>query len=339
MFFERGSARFCAPVDEVQAIAQVGEVHALPFLRKGIAGVFMFRGRMALLCDPGAALGLETGNGPAAATLAIVVAFPEGTVAFRVDRVTEIVPAASLQRPAGEHNALTGWMDGYAMQGPEIAFLTTFDKLMRLLIEADLEGGLAAVLGAAASAATAPAAPPEPARIARPEESAKAADARAPAKPQDRAIRPPSPLAPPPVRSAARPARAPAMRQRPVRTASIRPPVPVAHRRIELPQAEPPEAETHDALPVEPDYAPEPESAAPEQRAWQTPVPAPDAARARVSPPQTTSQVVAVPVAAAGPAAAARVDPRPATVAQGDDRAPPARRPFAPAVAAGALLA
>ena len=330
MFFERGAACFCAPVEQVQAIVQVGDVHAPPFRRKGIAGVFMFRGRVALLFDPGAALALKTEDESAAATLAIVVAFPEGTVAFRVDRVSEIVPAASLQRPAGEHNAMTAWMNGYAMQGSQIAFLTTFEKLMHLLIEADPGSGLAAVIGAGESVAAsrlagheslpapAPAPPPEPARIAI---QKAVAQAPAVAKPPSRAAA---------VRPAIVPVRAPAVRARPVRAASTRPPASFAYRRIASPSAEPPEAELRDSLPIEPVELKR-ENLAQERRPGPAPLPASDAASAPIPATEPSVRLPLVP--------APHIEPQSIPAAQPDDRAPPARRHFALALAAGILLA
>jgi len=340
VFFQRGSARFCAPVDDIQAIAEVGGVHGLPFRRKGILGVFMFRGRMALLCDPGAALALAPAQESAETLLAIVVAFPEGMVAFRVDRVSEVVRAEDLRRPDGEDNALTDWMDGYALQETHIAFLTTFDKLMRLLFDADLEGGLAAMIGSAMSlVAGDPAAPgvptiplatgapaPEPAQAPTRKDAPKDADAAPIVKLDIAAIPPAAPRTATPARPAARLARAPAIRLRPARAPAARPLAFVEHRRIESRPPEPPESEPLE-LPIEPESVPETESI-------DLNVQAPIADTNAYVPPAP-----AAPVTPAPPVVAARVDPLPAPVAHASEQAPPPRRRFAWAAAAGVLLA
>jgi len=131
LFFEVGEARFCAPVDEVQAIVELSEIHALPFSPKGVTGTVLFRERIAVVCDLSRVLDGEQGIAEQK-NLSVVVGLPIGLVAFRVDRVSDIVPGNTIRPQVADRRALKEWMDGYVMQGPHIAFLTNFEKLLGL---------------------------------------------------------------------------------------------------------------------------------------------------------------------------------------------------------------
>ncbi len=130
LFFDVGEYRFCAPVDDVEAIVELSGVHRLPVAPKGVAGTVLFRGQLAVVCDLGAMLGVAADA--ARKDLSVVVRLPIGLIAFRVDHVSDIVAAGEVKPQKADERAMKEWMDGYVMQGPHIAFLTTFDKLLRL---------------------------------------------------------------------------------------------------------------------------------------------------------------------------------------------------------------
>lgn len=129
LFFDVGEYRFCAPVDDVEAIVELNGIHRLPFAPKGVSGTFMFRNHLAVVCDLGDVLDVEAS---ARKNLSVVVRLPIGLVAFRVDHVSDIVAANEVRPQTADQRTMKEWMDGYVMQGPHIAFLTTFDKLLRL---------------------------------------------------------------------------------------------------------------------------------------------------------------------------------------------------------------
>ena len=129
LFFDVGEYRFCAPVDDVEAIVELNGIHRLPFAPKGVSGTFMFRNHLAVVCDLGEVLDVEASAGK---NLSVVVRLPIGLVAFRVDHVSDIVAANEVRPQTADERTMKEWMDGYVMQGPHIAFLTTFDKLLRL---------------------------------------------------------------------------------------------------------------------------------------------------------------------------------------------------------------
>jgi chemotaxis signal transduction protein len=146
LFFEIGDSRFCAPVNDVEAIVELHGIHGLPFAPKGIAGTFMFRDRVAVVCDLGAVLNVEADA--ARKDLSVVVKLPIGLVAFRVDHVSDIVAASDIHPQLADERAMKEWMDGYVMQGPHIAFLTSFEKLLSLFGVASLASLAPAARGA-----------------------------------------------------------------------------------------------------------------------------------------------------------------------------------------------
>ena len=110
LYFEIAGSRFCAPVDEVEAIVELGTVHRLPLAPKGVAGTVLFRDRIAVVCELSAVMSGE--SNASGAGIAIVVSLPLGLIAFRVDHVSEIVPAQEVMQQTADERSMQPWMDG-----------------------------------------------------------------------------------------------------------------------------------------------------------------------------------------------------------------------------------
>ncbi|MDH4274941.1 MAG: chemotaxis protein CheW [Gammaproteobacteria bacterium] len=134
MLFSLGHYHFCAPVDPVQSIILMPTIRRLPMAPKGVLGTFMFREKAALACDLAAVLNIQhTGNKDTQQL--IVVALPEGLMAFHVDHVTDIVSGNDIADHISKDGADQGWLEGYVNfeEEKKIAFLTRFDKLFAFM--------------------------------------------------------------------------------------------------------------------------------------------------------------------------------------------------------------